>query len=117
MEPVAGGAWSVAWDAYGEDRTNHSWCGVVREFEAHRLVIAPLVQNEPDRPLFGPVALEIVAEPRPGGSTLTVRHHGYQRGEHWDWLHDAVVRGWAGVLTDMKKWVYPSFPTNIWLTK
>ena len=104
VEPVAGGAWSVAWDAYGEDRTNHSWCGVVRELEAHRLVIAPLVQNEPDRPLFGPLALEIVAEPRPGGSTLTVRHHGYQRGEHWDWLHDAVVRGWAGVLSDMKKW-------------
>ena len=104
VEPVAGGAWSVAWDAYGEQRTNHSWFGVVRELDDRRLVIAPLVQNEPDRPLFGPLALEIVAEARAGGSSLTVRHHGYQRGEHWDWLHDAVVRGWAMVLADMKGW-------------
>ena len=104
VEPQSGGVWSVSWDAYGEQRTHHSWVGVIRELEEGRLVIAPLVQNEPDRPLFGPLVLEIVAEPGADGSRLTVSHHGYQHGEHWDWLHDAVVRGWRGVLAEMKDW-------------
>ena len=100
--PVAGGVWSVAWDGYGEGGTNHSWYGVIRQLDTRRLLIAPLVQNEPDRPLFGPLSLEIVATPIANGTNLTVRHSGYQRGEHW--LHDAVVQGWAGVLANMKAW-------------
>ena len=104
VEPVTGGVWSVAWDHYGKQHTDHLWVGVVSELEARRLVIAPLVQNEPDRPIFGPLALEIFAEGVSSGSSLTVRHHGYQRGEHWDWLHDAVVAGWGGALADMKLW-------------
>ncbi len=103
VEAEPGGPWSVAWDAYGDAKTDHSWVGVIRELDERRLVIAPLVQNEPDRPLFGPLELEIVVEPVPEGSRLTVLHHGYQRGEHWDWLHDMVVHGWRDVLVELKE--------------
>lgn len=104
VEPRAGGVWSVAWDNYGEQQTDHSWVGVIREIDTSRLLVDPLVQNEPDRPLFGPLALEVVAEPEGNGTKLTVLHHGYQYGEQWDWLHDAVVRGWKAVLADMRAW-------------
>ena len=112
VEPVPGGLWCVTWDEHGEHGTHHSWCGVVYERAARRLVIAPLVQNEPVRPLFGPLTLEIFAAPVTGGASLTVRHHGYQRGEDWDWLHDAVVTGWADVLVDLKAWFDHSAPPS-----
>ena len=100
-----GGAWSVAWDAYGDAATDHSWFGVLRELGEHRLVIGPLIQNEPERPLFGPLEIEIVAEAAGEGSRLTVLHHGYQHGEHWDWLHAAVVSGWRHVLAELQRWL------------
>lgn len=102
--PEPGGVWSIAWDRWGEEQTFHSWTGVIRRLHEHYLFIDPLVQNEPDRPLFGPMALEIRAEPSADGTALTVLHHGYQRGEHWDWIHNAVVRGWESVLADLQGW-------------
>ncbi len=105
VEAKPGGTWCIAWDGFGENKTNHSWTGVIRELDERRLVIDPLVLNEPNRPiLFGPLRLEVVAEAADGGTRLTVRHHGYQHGEHWDWLHDVVVLGWKHVLEDMTAW-------------
>ena len=63
VEAKPGGTWCIAWDGFGENKTNHSWTGVIRELDERRLVIDPLVQNEPDRPiLFGPLRLEVLAE-------------------------------------------------------
>ena len=47
VEPVAGGAWSVAWDAHGEARTSHSWFGVVRELDERRLVTPRSCRTSP----------------------------------------------------------------------
>ncbi len=105
VEPRPGGVWSIAWDGYGEQQTNHSWTGVIHELDKGRLVVAPLLQNEPGRPLFGPLQLEIVAAPADNGCELTVLHHGYQHGDDWDWLHDAVVRGWSAVLGELQEWL------------
>ena len=108
VERRVGGVWAIAWDHYGEAATHHAWTGMVRDLDDGRIVVAPLVQNEGhERPLFGPFALEIVAAAEAGGSRLTVRHHGYQHGEHWDWLHDAVVRGWREVLDELASWLAP----------
>jgi uncharacterized protein YndB with AHSA1/START domain len=104
-EPTEGAPWAVAWDGYGDAGTNHSWVGMLRSVEPDRLLIDPLVQNEPDRPLFGPLALEVVATATEDGSRVTVLHHGYRHGEHWDWLHQAVVDGWRGVLEEYRAWL------------
>ena len=104
VEPEPGGVWSVTWDDYGEAKTQHSWVGVVEEVGPRRMMIGHLVMIEPDRPLFGPLQLEIVAEPANGGTSLTVYHRGYRSGEQWDWMHDTVVAGWQHVLGDMQQW-------------
>ena len=104
-EDRPGGVWSVAWDDFGEERTHHAWVGVVEERAPRRLLVAPLVMIEPQRPLFGPMRLEVVATPAAVGTSLTVSHHGYRRGEHWDWIHDAVVVGWRHVLADLREWL------------
>jgi uncharacterized protein YndB with AHSA1/START domain len=104
-EPTLGAPWAVAWDAYGDAGTDHAWFGVVRKLADDRLLIDPLVMNEPDRPLFGPLALEISAQRTDAGSRVTVRHQGYRHGQHWDWLHEAVVIGWKEVLDDYQRWL------------
>jgi uncharacterized protein YndB with AHSA1/START domain len=104
VEEHSGGVWSVVWDDYGVDQTQHTWVGVVEELSPRRLRVSHLVMIEPGRPLYGPLQLEVTVTPAPGGSSLTVLHHGYQNGHEWDWIHDTVVRGWRHVLTDMQNW-------------
>ena len=104
VERKIGGVWSISWDDWGEDKTQHAWTGVIETLTPTRVVIARLVMNEPVRPLFGPLTLEIAAEPIAGGSRVTVRHGGYRSGPDWDWMHDAVVKGWDHVLGDLQAW-------------
>jgi uncharacterized protein YndB with AHSA1/START domain len=99
-----GGVWSVTWDDHGQEKTQHSWVGIVEAVESDRLSIDHLVMIEPGRPLFGPLQLEIVVKPEEDGTSLTVYHRGYRSGEHWDWMHDTVVAGWRQVLGDMQTW-------------
>ena len=105
VQQQSGGVWCVVWDDYGEGGTQHSWSGVIQEVSPRHLRIGPLVMIEPGRPLFGPLELEIVSEPADGGSSLSLYHRGYRSGEHWDWLHDAVVQGWDDVLRDLREWL------------
>ena len=104
VERRVGGVWSISWDDWGEEKTQHAWTGVIETLTPTRVVIARLVMNEPDRPLFGPLTLEIAAESIPGGSRVTVRHGGYRSGKDWDWMHDTVVLGWDHVLGDLQAW-------------
>ena len=104
VEARQGGVWSISWDNYGEAKTHHSWSGVIEELDDDHLVIGKLVMNEPDRPLFAPLTLEITVTPAANGTTLTVNHHGYQRGVDWDWMYATVVAGWQHVLGDLQAW-------------
>ncbi len=104
VEQKQGGIWSVTWDDWGQDKTQHAWIGVIEELTPDRLVVGHLVMIEPDMPLLGPMQLEITVKPAGSGSALTVSHRGYGYGEHWDSIYDAVVQGWAHVLGDMEAW-------------
>jgi uncharacterized protein YndB with AHSA1/START domain len=105
VEPQRGGPWSITWDNWGEDKTQHAWIGTIEEISPDRLLIGSLVMIEPDLPLFGPMQLEIRVEPTTNGHTLlTVVHSGYRYGEHWDAIYTAVVAGWDHVLGDMQAW-------------
>jgi uncharacterized protein YndB with AHSA1/START domain len=104
VEAKPGGVWSVTWDDYGEEKTQHAWVGVVEAAEPRRLKVGHLVMIEPGRPLFGPLEIEIVVAPANNGTSLTVYHRGYRSGEDWDWIHDTVVQGWRHVLGDMQRW-------------
>ena len=104
VEPEKGGVWSIAWDDWGEEKTHHSWSGVISDIGPGRLMIDAMVMIEPDMPLLGPMQLQILAEPADNGSAVTVTHSGYGYGDHWDEMYRLVVNGWDHVLGDMANW-------------
>lgn len=104
VERKQGGVWSITWDDWGPEKTQHAWIGVIEELTPDRLVVGHLVMIEPDMPLLGPMQLEITVKPAGSGSALTVSHRGYRYGEHWDAMYDAVVQGWDHVLGDLEAW-------------
>ena len=104
IERKEGGIWSITWDDWGEEKTQHAWIGEIDELTSNRLVVSRLVMIEPDMPLLGPLQLEISVESVEGGTSLTVSHHGYRYGDHWDKIYDLVVNGWDHVLGDLEVW-------------
>lgn len=104
VEAKQGGIWSITWDDWGPDKTQHAWIGVIDEVAADSLVIGHLVMIEPDMPLLGPMRIEIGVRPAEGGTLLTLSHGGYGYGDHWDTMYDMVVQGWSHVLADMEAW-------------
>lgn len=105
VERRSGGLWSITWDNWGENRTQHAWIGTIREIAPDRLLVDGLLMIEPDMPLLGPLQLQIRVAPTTNGETLlTVIHSGYRYGEHWDVIYASVVAGWDHVLGDMQAW-------------
>ena len=104
VEPEAGGVWSISWDNWGQEKTQHAWSGVIEEITPNRLVIGRLVMNEPGMPLLGPMQLEITLQPAEGGTLLSLSHRGDHYGDHWNTMYDLVVQGWDHVLGDMQAW-------------
>ena len=104
VEPKVGGIWSITWDDWGEEKTQHAWIGVIEELSDDRLLVGRLVMIEPDMPLLGPLQLEISVAAADGGTSLTVSHRGYRYGDHWDTIYEMVVNGWDHVLGDMQTW-------------
>lgn len=109
VERKQGGIWSITWDDWGEEKTQHAWVGEIDELTANRVVIGRLLMIEPDMPLLGPLQLEIKVEPADGGTSVTVLHRGYQYGDHWDRIYDLVVNGWNHVLGDMQDWAQQAY--------
>jgi uncharacterized protein YndB with AHSA1/START domain len=104
VEPKHGGVWSITWDDWGPEKTQHAWIGVIEEITPNRLVVGHLVMIEPDMPLLGPMRLEITVNPARGGTLLRLSHRGYGYGRHWDSMYEMVVQGWDHVLGDMEAW-------------
>jgi uncharacterized protein YndB with AHSA1/START domain len=109
IEPKVGGVWSVSWDDWGEEKTQHSWSGVIGALSDRKLVVTGMVMNEPDMPLFGPMRLQIEVAASDGGSVVTVTHSGYGYGGHWDEIYALVVAGWDHVLGDMQEWIQQKY--------
>lgn len=105
VDAQTGGVWAISWDDWGEEQTQHSWTGVISSLSSDRLLIGPMVMNEPNMPLLGPMILDIYVEAADdGGCNVTVTHSGYGYGDHWDEMYRLVVDGWDHVLGDMANW-------------
>ncbi len=113
VEKEAGGIWSLTWDDWGPEETQHAWIGVIEEITPHALVVGHMVMIEPDMPLLGPMQLEITVRPAESGSSVTVSHRGYRYGDHWDSIYDAVVQGWDHVLGDMQEWFQEEYSRGL----
>jgi uncharacterized protein YndB with AHSA1/START domain len=109
VEQKQGGGWSITWDDWGPEKTQHAWIGVIEEIAPDRLVVGHLVMIEPETPLPGPMQLEITVKPAAGATLLRLSHRGYRYGDDWDAMYDAVVQGWDHVLGDMEAWFQEEF--------
>ncbi len=102
VQPQAGGVWTLAWDVSSAGARYVS-SGIIETYlPGRRLVIAQLVYLNPERPILGPLRLEINAGPADGGCWLTVSETGYGTGDDWDWYYQAVEEGWPQALDQLK---------------
>jgi len=104
VEPKVGGVWSITWDDWGVEKTQHAWIGVIEKLTPTSLVIGHLVMIEPDMPLLAPMQIEINVSAAGRGTALRLSHRGYGYGDHWDKMYELVVNGWDHVLGDMEAW-------------
>jgi len=109
VEPKVGGVWSISWDDWGEDKTQHAWIGVIEELTPTSMVIGHLVMIEPDMPLLAPMQIQIIVSAADGGTALALSHRGYGYGDHWDKMYELVVNGWDHVLGDMEAWFQENY--------
>ena len=70
-----------------------------------RLVLNDMMYLNPDRPILGPMVMEIHLTDNNGLSELTVRQAGYQEGPDWDWYYQAVCDAWPHALVTLKKFI------------
>jgi uncharacterized protein YndB with AHSA1/START domain len=102
LEPRAGGVWAFAWE-----RSEHGFkyviTGRIKTLEqGKRLVITEMLYFNPDRPIFGPMALMVEAVPAAQGCVLTITQDGYGDGPEWDWYYKVVSWAWPEVAKEIK---------------
>ena len=103
VDPKIGGVWAMAWEPSPQGY-RHVATGIVTELlPAARLVLESFLYFHPERPVFGPMRVEILAEGLEMGTLLRVRQEGFGDGEDWDWYYDVVVKGWPATLEAVKR--------------
>jgi hypothetical protein len=100
VEPYAGGAYTLAWQITRDGLGYVTSC-VVRAIGEGFLKIGTVVYLSSQRPVMGPMSLEVVAQPTPSGCRLTVVQDGYREGPDWAWYHEAVETAWPLVLATL----------------
>lgn len=103
VEPMPGGAWAMAWEAPGEGFRHVSTAIVADLHPAERLVLEGCLYFHPERPVFGPMRIEIRSEGLEMGTLLRVRQEGFGAGPDWDWYYGEVVKGWPSALEAVKR--------------
>lgn len=102
VELKVGGCWTVAWQI-SDKGFGYVSTGIISEYEpVSKLKIDNMVYLNPEKPLLGPMTLEINVKPENGGTLLTVEQSGYREGEDWEWYYNAVVDGWPYALNLLK---------------
>lgn len=80
--------------------------GILGYYEPGRhLRVENLVYMNPERPILGPMGLEVTAEPDGAATLATIVQSGYQSGEHWDWYYEAVRDAWPQALEILKNYL------------
>lgn len=58
---------------------------------------------DPERPILGPMQIEIEAREHGTGSGISVHQTGHGGGENCDWCSQAVVEGWPKALESLPR--------------
>ena len=100
VEPHGGGAYTLVWQIT-PDGLGYVTSGVVQSIGEESLQIGTVVYLSPQRPIMGPMSIEVIAQATPSGCRLTVVQDGYREGPDWDWYHEAVDTAWPLVLATL----------------
>ena len=103
-EVSVGGLWTIAWND-SDQRFKYVSSGIIKELELEKqLTISQLVYLNPEKPIMGPLQLEITVVPLNSTSTLlAVNQPGYKVGPDWDWYYESVLEGWPRALKLLKE--------------
>ena len=105
IELKKGGLYSLVWQI-ADSGMGYVSTGIVGEYiPACQLKVESMVYFNPQRPIFGPMELVVLATPENGSTTLTVIQRGYQQGPDWDWYYNAVKDAWPLVMTQIKEYL------------
>ena len=104
IELKKGGLYSLIWQP--NNTIDFVCTGIIAEYiPACQLKIENMVYLNPQRPVFGPMELMVLATPEKVGTTLTVVQSGYQNGPDWEWYHNAVKETWPAVNVKIKDYL------------
>jgi uncharacterized protein YndB with AHSA1/START domain len=108
VQPKVGGIYALAWGITSAGFQYIS-SGVVESYESGGgLRIRDYVYYSPERPILGPMTLEVAVR-RDGDSTVvTVTQDGYGDGPDWDWYYEAVKGAWPVALGMLKAYLETS---------
>ena len=107
VEPQTGGLYTLAWKIT-ENGFGFVSSGTVTAYQQDKLlVVENMVYLNPERPILGPMALRVLANPTEDGTgtELYLCQDGYQDGPDWDWYYAAVVDAWPKALQTLKKFL------------
>ena len=106
IEKRINGTYALAWQI-SEGGIKYLSAGLITSYDSrYELIISNFIYCNPDRPILGPMRLELQAhELNPKQCKLILIQSGYQTGEHWDWYYEAVVHAWPLVLEELKKYL------------
>jgi uncharacterized protein YndB with AHSA1/START domain len=80
--------------------------GIVADYEPEkRLFLKDMMYLNPERPILGPMIMEIEISENNGLSELKVRQAGYREGPDWDWYYQAVCDAWPQALISLKQFI------------
>jgi len=103
------GSYAVEWDttSWQDDilgRLGGALRGTVIEFKPGReFFVADTHWLPPDGPPIGPMALEIICEPRSSGTTLRVRQSGWEDTPRWNRYYELLGSGFSASLAELKR--------------
>ena len=80
--------------------------GIIAEYDPEEhLFIKDMMYLNPERPILGPMSLEIIIDPAGELSKLYVKQSGYQDGPDWDWYYQEVHDAWPQALISLKGYI------------
>jgi hypothetical protein len=103
VDARAGGVWALAWEESPQGYRHVATSIVTELLPGARLVLDSFLYIHPERPVLGPMRVEILAEGLEMGTLLRVRQDGFGDGDDWDWYYDVVVKGWPVTLEAVKR--------------
>jgi uncharacterized protein YndB with AHSA1/START domain len=102
VEQKQGGLYSLAWNI-SKKGIQYISTGVITVFiPGKELLIDHLVYFNPEKPILGPVYLDIRFREEENSTHVQLVQGGYQEGKDWDWYLEAVKEAWPRVLLDLK---------------